>query len=109
MAANGDLCARAVLQSDDRDQCSHYQRFRLPCLRLLHAFGEFLEFNFKNIWNFMTFSQGGIKAVVWTDVIQILLMYGSLGFILLKGIGDVGGFSFLLDVNANSSRFEPPE
>lgn len=28
---------------------------------------------------------GGIKAVVWTDVIQIILMYGTLLLIVIKG------------------------
>jgi solute:Na+ symporter, SSS family len=34
---------------------------------------------------------GGIKAVVWTDLIQAILMLGSVGFVLVFLIGRLGG------------------
>jgi len=52
---------------------------------------------------------GGIKAVVWTDVIQIILMYGVLLLIVIKGTMNVGGLSVVLDRNWSSGRFEAPE
>jgi Na+/proline symporter len=52
---------------------------------------------------------GGIKAVVWTDVIQIILMYGTLALIVIKGTMNVGGLSVVLERNYNSGRFEAPE
>jgi solute carrier family 5 (sodium-coupled monocarboxylate transporter), member 8/12 len=52
---------------------------------------------------------GGIKAVVWTDVIQIILMYGTLLLIVVKGTINVGGLSVVLERNYNSGRFEKPE
>jgi solute carrier family 5 (sodium-coupled monocarboxylate transporter), member 8/12 len=50
-----------------------------------------------------------IKAVVWTDVIQIILMYGTLGLIVIKGTMSVGGLSVVLERNFQSGRFEAPE
>jgi Na+/proline symporter len=52
---------------------------------------------------------GGIKGVVWSDVIQILLMYGTLFLIVVKGTIKVGGLSVVIDRNFNSGRFEYPE
>jgi solute carrier family 5 (sodium-coupled monocarboxylate transporter), member 8/12 len=52
---------------------------------------------------------GGIKAVVWTDVIQIILMYGTLLLIVVKGTMSVGGLSVVIERNYGSGRFETPE
>lgn len=52
---------------------------------------------------------GGIKAVVWTDVIQIILMYGTLLLIVVRGTMLVGGLSVVLERNLESGRFEAPE
>lgn len=52
---------------------------------------------------------GGIKAVVWTDVIQITLMYGTLALIVIKGTMSVGGLSVVIERNFASGRFEAPE
>lgn len=52
---------------------------------------------------------GGIKAVVWTDVIQIMLMYGTLVLIVVKGTMSVGGLSVVFERNYGSGRFEAPE
>ncbi|KAG5681246.1 hypothetical protein PVAND_010697 [Polypedilum vanderplanki] len=53
-------------------------------------------------------SLGGIKAVVWTDVIQMILMYGTLFLIVIKGTMNVGGLSVVIERNAASGRFEAP-
>lgn len=52
---------------------------------------------------------GGLKAVVWTDVIQIVQMYGVLILIAIKGTADVGGLSVVLERNYESGRLEAPE
>lgn len=52
---------------------------------------------------------GGIKAVVWTDVIQIVLMYGVMVLIAVKGTISVGGLSTVIERNFESGRFEAPE
>lgn len=51
---------------------------------------------------------GGIKAVVWTDCIQIILMYGSLILIMYKGTTEVGGLSVVIERNIESTRIEAP-
>ena len=52
---------------------------------------------------------GGIKAVIWTDVIQIVLMYGVMILINVKGTTDAGGLSFVIEKNLESGRLEAPE
>ena len=34
---------------------------------------------------------GGLKAIVWTDVFQIFIMYGGILAIVIRGIIEVGG------------------
>lgn len=50
---------------------------------------------------------GGIKAVVWTDVIQILIMFGSLFLIVIKGTLNVGGLT-VIQKSYDSGRIEAP-
>lgn len=45
--------------------------------------------------NFERVFQGGIKAVVWTDVLQMLLMIGGFAMVLISGIVDYGGLANL--------------
>jgi sodium-coupled monocarboxylate transporter 8/12 len=52
---------------------------------------------------------GGIKAVIWTDLVQTLIMYGVLIVILIKGTRNVGGLSVVWERNYNSGRIEYPE
>lgn len=52
---------------------------------------------------------GGIRAVIWTDVIQIVIMFGVMILIMIKGTADVGGLGFLLQKNWESGRIEAPE
>ena len=52
---------------------------------------------------------GGLKAVVWTDVVQITIMYGTLLLIAIKGTLNVGGISEVFEKNIDSGRFEAPE
>lgn len=50
-------------------------------------------------------SIGGIKAVVWTDTIQIFIIYGSIIGILMKGTIDLG-FHTLWQRNVDSGRID---
>lgn len=52
---------------------------------------------------------GGIKAVIWTDVIQIVIMYGVMLLIIIKGTMSVGGLGVVIERNWESERFEAPE
>lgn len=50
----------------------------------------FIETNFLNC-----FLQGGLKAVLWTDVLQAIIMFGSMITVLVVGIYELGGFGVL--------------
>ncbi|KAK8751797.1 hypothetical protein OTU49_010357 [Cherax quadricarinatus] len=47
---------------------------------------------------------GGMKAVLWTDALQTLIMYASMMFVIIKGAVDVGGFDAVWEKNAESGR-----
>ncbi|KAK6619231.1 hypothetical protein RUM44_003613 [Polyplax serrata] len=47
---------------------------------------------------------GGMKAVIWTDTFQILVLYTAVTAILIKGTIDVGGFGTVWSRNAENSR-----
>lgn len=50
-----------------------------------------------------------MKAVVWTDSIQIMLMYGTLILIIVKGTLNVGGLSVIWNRNVAGGRIHYPE
>lgn len=52
--------------------------------------------------------QGGLKAVVWTDVIQTVAMFGSLLVVAIKGTIDVGGSEVVFTEAWKSNRIEAP-
>lgn len=45
-----------------------------------------------------------MKAVIWTDTFQILVLYTAVTAILIKGTIDVGGFGTVWSRNAENSR-----
>ncbi|XP_067131950.1 putative sodium-dependent multivitamin transporter [Centruroides vittatus] len=51
---------------------------------------------------------GGIKAVVWTDVFQVILMYTTVMAILVKGCMDVGGFGEMWRISEKGGRITVP-
>ncbi|KAG5668439.1 hypothetical protein PVAND_016379 [Polypedilum vanderplanki] len=52
-------------------------------------------------------SLGGIKAVVWTDVLQIIITFLTIALIAIKGTMIVGGLDIVLDRNLKGERIEP--
>lgn len=52
--------------------------------------------------------QGGLKAVVWTDVVQTFSMFGALVLVAIKGTKDLGGIDIVLDNAWTSGRIEAP-
>ncbi|KAH8362792.1 hypothetical protein KR084_001103 [Drosophila pseudotakahashii] len=52
---------------------------------------------------------GGLKAVVWTDVIQTVIMVGAIFFVIIKGTMDLGGLGVVIQRNFDSGRLEWPE
>ncbi|KPI97553.1 Sodium-coupled monocarboxylate transporter 1 [Papilio xuthus] len=53
-------------------------------------------------------SLGGLRAVVWTDVIQTVVMIGAMVLIIIKGTIIVGGLEEVIMKNWNSDRIEFP-
>jgi sodium-coupled monocarboxylate transporter 8/12 len=47
---------------------------------------------------------GGIKAVIWTDLFQLCIMFASLLFIIGKGLYDLGGVGQLVSINQHGGR-----
>uniref|UniRef100_A0A182SL08 Uncharacterized protein n=1 Tax=Anopheles maculatus TaxID=74869 RepID=A0A182SL08_9DIPT len=56
----------------------------------------------------MSTFEGGLKAVVWTDVIQSGVTLLALLAVLIKGTYDVGGLEKVLDRNIAGDRLEAP-
>ncbi|XP_073819704.1 sodium-coupled monocarboxylate transporter 1-like [Musca autumnalis] len=52
---------------------------------------------------------GGLKAVIWTDVIQTVIMIGAIIFVIIKGTIDVGGLGVVWERNWATGRIEAPE
>ncbi|KAG8222829.1 hypothetical protein J437_LFUL005035, partial [Ladona fulva] len=48
--------------------------------------------------------EGGMKAVVWTDTFQVVILYGSMIAVLVKGTIDIGGISTVWERNEASGR-----
>ncbi|GLV41355.1 brother of rumpel [Carabus blaptoides fortunei] len=49
---------------------------------------------------------GGLKAVVWTDTVQTIVMFGGLIIVVVVGTMNVGGLSVIYERNLQSDRFE---
>ncbi|XP_046639502.1 sodium-coupled monocarboxylate transporter 1-like [Daphnia pulicaria] len=49
---------------------------------------------------------GGMKAVMWTDTLQVIIMYGAMIAVVAKGHVDVGGLSAVWNANQASGRVE---
>lgn len=49
---------------------------------------------------------GGIKAVVWTDVVQALIMVGSCIVFVVLGVVKVGGLSTVWERATDGNRIE---
>ncbi len=49
---------------------------------------------------------GGIKAVMWTDTFQAVMMFGSFLAVIVKGDYDTGGSTKVFDLNYQTGRIE---
>lgn len=45
-----------------------------------------------------------MKAVVWSDSFQVVVLYAAMFIILIKGTMDVGGISVVWETNAAYNR-----
>lgn len=53
--------------------------------------------------------KGGIKAVVWTDCIQAVVMVGTMLTVIGKGVVDAEGFSNIWYKSGAGGRLQFPE
>lgn len=53
-------------------------------------------------------SKGGMKAVLWTDVFQAILMFLGILAVLIKGIIDVGGIVTVYERAYDGGRLTVP-
>ena len=51
-------------------------------------------------------TQGGMKAVVWTDTVQLLIIIAGLVTMVIKGMIEVGGASNVYDRIKDNGRFD---
>ncbi|XP_037075870.1 sodium-coupled monocarboxylate transporter 1-like [Pollicipes pollicipes] len=49
---------------------------------------------------------GGMKAVLWTDTVQVVIMFGAMLAVIIKGSFDVGGFSEVWEISRQGDRIE---
>ena len=52
------------------------------------------------------YPQGGIKAVIWTDVFQITVMIAGFLMIIIKGSIDVGGLTEVWRIAEEGGRID---
>lgn len=50
--------------------------------------------------------QGGMRAVMWTDVVQVFLMFAGMIGIIVKGSIDHGGFGNIWNIMADGKRID---
>ena len=53
-----------------------------------------------------TVFQGGMKAVMWTDLLQIIIMFAGMISIVIKGSIDAGGFGAVWETARKGDRLE---
>lgn len=47
-----------------------------------------------------------MKAVVWSDTLQVFVMYGAIIAVLIKGVYDIGGFGVVWQRSIDFGRLE---
>lgn len=52
---------------------------------------------------------GGLKAVIWSDVLQSFFMISAVIAIAVRALVDVGGVSEVISANVDYGRFHPPD
>lgn len=51
--------------------------------------------------------QGGMKAVVWTDALQFVIMFGGIIAVIVRGMVEVGGMEKVWDIAVKHDRAGP--
>nr|CAD7263334.1 unnamed protein product [Timema shepardi] len=50
--------------------------------------------------------KGGMKAVVWSDCFQVVMLFLSMFAVLIKGTADIGGFGVVWSRNSDAGRVQ---
>ncbi len=50
-----------------------------------------------------------MKAVVYTDLVQSIMMFAAMFVVIIKGTYDIGGLEVVINRNLESGRLEWPE
>jgi len=69
----------------------------MHCLRQQEKLFHYVSF-------FFFCHQGGLKAVIWTDVFQSMIMVAGLIVVVIVGSIEVGGFSEVWRINKQFDR-----
>ncbi|UJR08029.1 hypothetical protein I4U23_012306 [Adineta vaga] len=59
-----------------------------------------------NIWLSVISIGGGMKAVIWTDVLQAAIMFVGILSAIIQGLIEVGGFKNVFTIASRGNRFE---
>ncbi len=81
----------------------------LPALALSAATGinVYLSIALMGLVTTLYAMEGGFEAVVWTDVLQVLVMFGGVFFMLWYAAGGVeGGLAGIVSVGAEAGKFQ---
>lgn len=83
-------------------------RFLYMCCKFFLSFKYQKQISITQI--FLKTLKGGLKAVVWTDVVQTFSMFGALILVAVKGTIDLkeGGADFVFSEAYKTSRIERP-
>ncbi|RZB39974.1 sodium-coupled monocarboxylate transporter 1 [Asbolus verrucosus] len=77
--------------------CSSYEYLEIRFHKVLRSIASF----------FFLFDEGGLKAVVYTDTWQTIVMFISLMVVVVVGIVDLGGFATIVHRAYEGERMQP--
>ncbi|KAJ8978769.1 hypothetical protein NQ317_017493 [Molorchus minor] len=80
----------------------------LCCLHTLDPLWQTLVNVFVLVGLVWSVDEGGLKGVVWTDVIQTVIMFFAMVLVVVKGTMDIGGIKNVFKRNWESDRIEGP-
>lgn len=62
--------------------------------------------SFRSLSDFDHFHKGGLKAVLWTDALQAIIMIGSVLAVTIAGTMQIGGPSVVWDRAVEAGRLD---
>lgn len=49
-------------------------------------------------------SQGGLRAVIWTDAFMAIVMFSTIVVLIITGTNAAGGFTYVWEINKMANR-----